>query len=59
MATASVGINTEASMNDVGINTVSPEKLEIRVNTVNLVMIEVATDVDLMKKNNPRWRLTM
>ena len=49
-ATVSVAINTEASMNDVGINTVSPEKLEIGVNTLNPVMKEVATEVDLIKK---------
>ena len=48
--TVSVAINTEASMNDVRINTVSPEKLEIGVNTVTPVMKEVAIDVDLIKK---------
>ena len=37
-------------MNEVEINTVSPEKLEIGVNKVNPVMKEVATDVDLIKK---------
>ena len=49
-ATVSVAINTEASMNDVRINTVSKEKLEIGVNTVNPVLKEVATYVDLVKK---------
>ena len=49
-ATVSVAINTEASMNDVGINTVSTETLEIGVNIVNPVMKEVATHVDLVNK---------
>ena len=49
-ATVSVAINTKASMNEVEINTVSPEKLEIGVNKVNPVMKEVAADVDLIKK---------
>ena len=49
-AIVSVEINTEASKNDVGINTVSPDKLEIGMNTVNPVMKAVATDVDLIKK---------
>ena len=49
-ATASVAINTEASKNAMGIKTVSPEKLEIGMNTVNPVMKAVATDVNIIKK---------